>query len=94
MLALEKWKAKSGGDGDSPVFRWISKRGEVQWRALIDQRIVALIKDYSEQIRLDPACFPADSTRAGYVTSSSERGVPIIELMKRTRHKAVSSLSG
>ena len=92
MTALEAWKVKSGGEGDSPVFRWISKKDEIQWRVLIDQRIVALIKDYCEQIGLDPACFAAHSTRSGYVTSSSERGVPIAELMKRTRHKTVSSL--
>ena len=28
-----------------------------------------------------------------YVTSSCQRGVPVSELMKRTRHKAVSSLT-
>ena len=92
VAAVEAWKAKSGGDGDSPVFRWISKKDEIQWRVLIDQRIVALIKDYCEQIGLDPACFAAHSTRSGYVTSSSQRGVPISEMMKRTRHRAVSSL--
>ena len=92
VVALEKWKAKSAGDDDSPVFRWISKKDEIQWRVLIDQRIVALIKDYCEQIGLDPTGFAAHSTRSGYVTSSSERGVPISEMMKRTRHKAVSSL--
>ena len=74
------------------MFRWISKKDEVQWRVLIDQRIVALIKDYCEQIGLNPASFGAHSTRSGYVTSSSERGVPISEIMKRTRHKALSSL--
>ena len=92
VAALEAWKARSRGDGDSPVFRWISQKDEVQWRVLIDQRIVALIKRYCEEIGLDPACFAAHSTRSGYVTSSSERGVPVSELMKRTRHKAVSSL--
>ena len=92
VVALEAWKAKSGGQGDSPVFRWISKKDEIQWRVLIDQRIVALIKEYCEQIGLDSTCFAAHSTRSGYVTSSSERGVPISEMMKRTRHKAVSSL--
>ena len=92
VAALETWKAKSGGDGDSPVFRWLSKKDEIQWRVLIDQRIVALIKNYCEQIGLDPACFAAHSTRSGYVTSSSERGVTISEMMKRTRHKALSSL--
>ena len=92
VVALEKWKVTSRGDGDSPVFRWISKKDDVQWRVLIDQRIVAVIKDYCEQTGLDPASFAAHSTRSGYVTSSSERGVPISEMMKRTRHKAVSSL--
>ena len=92
VAALEARKAKSGGEGDSPVFRWISKKGEVQWRVLIDQRIVALIKDNCEQIGLDPTRLAAHSTRSGYVISSSERGIPISEMMKRTRHRAVSSL--
>ena len=93
VAALEAWKAKSRGDGDSPLFRWISKKDEIQWRVLIDQRIVALIKEYSEAIDLNPSDFAAHSTRSGYVTSSSERGVPISQMMLRTRHKAVSSIS-
>ena len=60
---------------------------------LIDQRIVAILKHYCAEIGHDPRGFAAHSTRSGYVTSSSERGVPISELTKRTRHKAVSSLT-
>ena len=93
VTALETWREKSGGVGESPVFRWISKKDEIQWRELIDQRIVAIIKAYCEEIGLDPSSFAAHSTRSGYVTSCSDRGVPISEMMKRTRHKAVSSLS-
>jgi integrase len=92
VTALEAWREKSGGVGESPVFRWISKKDEVQWRQLIDQRIVALIKEYCEEIGLDSRCFAAHSTRSGYVTSCADRGVPISEVMKRTRHKAVSNL--
>ena len=92
VAALEKWKAACRGEENSPVFRWISKKDVVEWRVLIDQRIVAIVKHYCAEIGHDPSCFAAHSTRSGYVTSSSERGVPISELMKRTRHKAVSSL--
>ena len=92
VAAMEKWKSTSRGDGESPVFRWISKKDVIEWRVLIDQRIVAIVKHYCAEIGHDPSCFAAHSTRSGYVTSSSERGVPISELMKRTRHKAVSSL--
>src|SRR6185437_12815870 len=77
----------------SPVFLWLSKKDQIEWQVLIDQRIVAIVKEYCEQIGLDPSCFAAHSTRFGYVTSCSERGVPISEMMKRTRHKKVSSLS-
>ena len=93
VKALEAWREKSRGTGDSPVFRWISKKDEIQWRVLIDQRIVAIIKHYAEAIGLDSRCFAAHSTRSGYVTSSSDRGVPITEVMKRTRHKSLSSVS-
>ena len=93
VAALEAWKIKSRGDGDSPVFRWVSKKDEIQWGVLIDQRIVAVIEEYCEAIGLDPSDIAAHSTRSGYVTSSSERGVPISQMMLRTRHKAVSSIS-
>ena len=92
VAALERWRAACRGGGSSPVFRWISKKDDIEWRVLIDQRIVAILKHYCAEIGHDPGCFAAHSTRSGYVTSSSERGVPISELMKRTRHKAVSSL--
>jgi hypothetical protein len=59
---------------------------------LIDQRIVAIIKEYCEEIGLDASSFAGHSTRSGYVSSCSDRRVPISEMMKRTRHKAVSSL--
>ena len=93
VAAMERWKAACRGEGESPVFRWISKKDVIEWRVLIDQRIVAILKHYCTEIGHDPSCFAAHSTRSGYVTSSSERGVPISELMKRTRHKAVSSLT-
>ena len=92
VVAMEKWKTACRGEGESPVFRWISKKDDIEWRVLIDQRIVAILKHYCTEIGHDPSCFAAHSTRSGWVTSSSEKGVPISELMKRTRHKAVSSL--
>ena len=65
VVALEVWKPKSGGDGGSPVFGWISEKDEVRRRVLSNQRIVALVKDYCKQIGLDPASFAAHSTRLG-----------------------------
>ena len=60
---------------------------------LIDQRIVAILKEYVTKIDLDENSYAAHSTRSGYVTSCSDRGVPISEMMKRTRHKSISSIS-
>ena len=93
VTALEAWKRASGGTGESPVFRWISPKDEFQWRVLIDQRIVAIIKQYAGQIGLDEKDFAAHSARAGYVTSGSRAGITPNELMKRTRHKSLSSLA-
>ena len=93
VKALEVWREASKGAGESPVFRWISKKDLIQWRVLIDQRIVAIVKYYAGQIGLDSRCFAAHSTRSGYVTCSSDRGVPISEIMKRTRHKSISSVA-
>ena len=80
VKALEAWKEISRGSGESPVFRWIDKDDQIAWRVLIDQRIVAIIKHYAGLIGLDSMCFAAHSTRSGYVTSSSNRSVPVSEL--------------
>jgi integrase len=93
VKALEAWRGNSRGEGETPVFRWISTRDEMKWRVLSDQRIVAIIKHYAGKIGLDSRCFAAHSTRSGYVTSSSDRGVSVSEIMKRTRHKSLSSVS-
>ena len=57
VRALEAWRDKSigisVGVSDSPVFRWINKKDEIQWRVLIDQRIVAIVKEYAAKIGLD-----------------------------------------
>ena len=37
-------------------------------------------------------CFAAHSTRSGFCSSSSDRGVGIAAIMKRTRHKAINSV--
>ena len=92
VKALEAWQELSKGAGESPVFRWISKKDEIQWRILIDQRIVAIIKKYTKAIGLDEKCFAAHSTRSGFCSSSSDRGVGIAAIMKRTRHKAINSV--
>ena len=92
VTALEAWRENSSGVGESPVLSWISKKDEIQWRELIDQRIVAILKAYCEEVGLDSRFFACHSTRSGYTTSCSDRGVPISEIMKRTRHKAISSV--
>lgn len=68
------------------------QKDEIQWRVLIDQRIVAIIKVYTSKIGLDPTSFAAHSARSGFVSTSSDRGFPISEMMKRTRHKSISSI--
>jgi integrase len=93
VAAMEAWRTVSGGVGESPVFRWISPRDEIQWRVLIDQRIVAIVKQYCEKVGLDSRNYAGHSTRSGWVTSSSARGVGIGALKIRTRHRDVSSLS-
>ena len=92
VKALEAWKQRSNGKGEAPVFRWVSPKDEIQWRVLTDQRIVAVIKDYVAQIGLDPISYAAHSARSGFVSSGSDKGVPISELMKRTRHKSLNSV--
>jgi integrase len=93
VKALEAWRGQSRGEGESPVFRYVTARDVIQWRVLTDQRIVAIIKHYAGKIGLDSRCFAAHSTRSGYVTSSSSSGVPISEIMLRTRHKSLGSVS-
>ena len=41
VAAMEGWKSTCRGDTESPVFRWVSKKDKIEWRVLIDHRIVA-----------------------------------------------------
>lgn len=92
VQALENWKRVSKMDGKVPVFLWISPSDEIAHRVLTDQRIVDLVKKYTAAIGLDSALYSGHSSRSGYITHATDLGVPISQVLLRSRHKSLSSV--
>lgn len=77
---------------DAPVFRRISKAGNVHDNALNAASIARLIKAYALKAGLDPALYSGHSLRAGLATSSAQEGKPFHKIKAQTRHKSDATL--
>lgn len=76
-----------------PVFRGLTRTGEVRASALHDGEVSRIVKRAVEAIGLDPAGFSGHSLRAGFVTSARAEGVPDHVVMAQTGHSDPRSLS-
>jgi integrase len=63
--------------------------GNLEPRALTPQAVNLVLKRRIAQAGLDPAAFSAHGLRAGYLTESGRRGIPLPEAMQQSQHKSV-----
>ena len=88
VYSLRAWLLK-GGITKGPLFRGITRWGQVQDEALSDQVVALLVKKYAQLAGLDATLFSGHSLRAGLATSASKvAGVDERIIMKQTRHKS------
>lgn len=52
-----------------------------------------VFKKYVKKIGLNPDLYSAGSARSGKLTSESEKGATILDLMQRSRHKSISGIT-
>ena len=96
LREVERTQHKAADDDkrskDAPVFRRISKAGNVHDNALNAASIARLVKAYALKAGLDPALYSGHSLRAGLATSSAQEGKPFHKIKAQTRHKSDATL--
>lgn len=93
MRAAKLWKNHDGARIAGPVFRRISKAGNVHADALNDASIARLIKAYALKAGLDPSLYSGHSLRRGLATTAAKEGKLHHKIKAQTRHKTDSMVA-
>jgi integrase len=86
VLALQDW-LDAAGVTDGPLFRPLSRWGQVQAERLSDKAVARVVKKAAEAAGLDPTRFSGHSLRAGLATAAATAGVGERSIMNQTGHK-------
>ena len=92
VVALQEWLGRAGIT-EGAVFRGIDRWGHIERKALTPQSVNLVLKHRIAQAGLDPRAFSAHGLRAGYLTESARRGIPLPEAMQQSQHRSVSQAS-
>ena len=76
-----------------PVFRGVSKAGQVSANRLTDQSVALIVKQYAQALGLPAESYSGHSLRAGLVTSASKAGVSLVKIQQQTGHRSVAMLT-
>ena len=88
VKSLEQWLACAKINA-GPIFRPVTRAGQIGDSQLSAQSIALIIKGYAKQIGLDATKFSGHSLRAGLVTSAIQAGVPVHKVQAQTGHQSV-----
>jgi hypothetical protein len=83
VSALKVW-LEAAGITEGPIFREVDRHDRVGHQALSGCSVARIVKRAIAGAGLDPKSFSGHSMRAGFVTSSLERGVDALKVMKIT----------
>ncbi|TJW31271.1 MAG: integrase, partial [Mesorhizobium sp.] len=92
VSALKDWLAL-GGITEGAVFRGIDRWGNLEPRALTPQAVNLILKRRAAAAGLDAQLFSAHGLRAGYLTETARRGIPLVEAMQQSQHRSVQQAS-
>lgn len=90
--SLADWCERSGIVA-GPVFRGLTRSGEVRGTGLHDGEVSRIVKRAVAAIGLNPARYSGHSLRAGFVTTARGEGVPDHLVMSQTGHTDPRSLA-
>jgi len=88
VRTVQAWLEIVGIDG-GPLFRSISRHGQVQPGRLSGIDVSRVVKKLAERAGLDPAKYAGHSLRAGHATSAAIAGASERSIMKQTGHRSV-----
>jgi integrase len=87
VRAVEAWIA-AAALVEGPLFRPISRHGQVKDKALADVEVWRLVKRLAEACGYDPANYGGHSLRAGLATAAAQAGAEERDSMRQTRHRS------
>ena len=88
VLALQAWLDRAV-ISEGAVFRGIDRWGNLEPRALTPQAVNLILKRRIAEAGLDPEQFSAHGLRAGFLTETARRGIPLPEAMQQSQHRSV-----
>jgi len=92
VLALEQWKALTGGDAGY-VFRRVTRHDTVGKYALTGQSVALIIKAAFRRNGCDANLVAGHSLRAGYVTAAAMAGLQPFQIQQQTGHRSTTTLA-
>ena len=93
MEIVQAW-LESAEITEGPIFRAITKGGNVSQAALTPKSVGVIVKAAAARAGFDPAAFGAHSLRSGFLTSAAEHGASVFKMMETSRHRSVETLRG
>jgi integrase len=91
VAAVETWLAFAQIT-QGPLFRPVSKGGQVLAGRLTPHSVGLIVKRHAEAAGFDPALFSGHSLRAGFLTSAAARGASLFKMMDVSRHRSADTL--
>jgi integrase len=88
VRTLRDWTEQAGIDG-GPLFRSISRHGQVGPGRLSGIDVARVVKKLAERAGLDPAKYAGHSLRAGHATTAAIGGASERSIMNQTGHRSV-----
>jgi integrase len=88
---LDDW-LQASGIGGGPLFRPVSKAGNLLESRLSRSAVAIIVKHRVAQIGLDPERYSGHSLRAGFATSAAAAGLPVWKIKGQTGHASEAAL--
>ena len=79
---------------DGPLFRPISREGDVLPRALSGKALARIVKKRAKLAGLDPVLYSGHSLRSGFMTEAGLQGVALAEAMELSKHRSIATANG
>jgi site-specific recombinase XerD len=88
VRSLQSW-VEQAGISTGPLFRSISRYGQVQASRLSSIDVARVVKKLAQRAGLDPSKYAGHSLRAGHATSAALAGASERSIMNQTGHRSV-----
>ena len=92
VAALSAW-LDAAGIVEGPLFRSITRWGQVSSEGLTGRTVAQLVKDAAETIGRDPSRVSGHSLRAGFVTHALTSGVSPADVVQTTKHRGLGMIT-